>query len=261
MKNNENLLTIGEIAKTIGITRRIIINYEAHGLIHADTRGEFDSGYRYYSMDTLVRIRTIRTFQNLGLSLDEIKEYLDDSADLAPALKRLETLREELDLNIERLRERMNQGEQGKIAITELPRHTVYRRTMRDLTVEARTKHLRDVAYTAVTAHGSDISKRMYFIEFPLEDTDLITYCACVPASSEGDCVVQLPPVKALTQYCHGAYENLPAVRARLLAYAKEHKIRLNGTCRHVYLEGPPQHKDPQKFITMVALLLDEAGH
>jgi len=28
--------------------------------------------------------------------------------------------------------------------------------------------------------------------------------------------------------------------------------------CRHIYIEGPAQHRDPDKFITQVALLLDE---
>ena len=81
MNAKQDLLSVGEIARTMGLTRRIILNYESHGLIHADTRGDSNTGYRYYSMDTLARIRTIRTYQKLGLSLDEIKNYLDDSAD------------------------------------------------------------------------------------------------------------------------------------------------------------------------------------
>ena len=80
MSEGKGLLTVGEVAEITGVTRRIIINYEANGLIKPDTRGEFDSGYRYYSMDTLVRIRTIRAYQNLGLSLSEIKDYLDDAS-------------------------------------------------------------------------------------------------------------------------------------------------------------------------------------
>ena len=37
MKNNQkNLFSIGEIAKSIGITRKIILNYETKGLIQPD---------------------------------------------------------------------------------------------------------------------------------------------------------------------------------------------------------------------------------
>lgn len=257
MKNDQPMLTIGEVAKIIGITRRIIINYEDHGLIQSDTRGEFGSGYRYYTMDSLVRIHTIRAFQRLGLSLDEIKQYLDDCADLTPALKRLEMMRDELDRNIERIRERMNPGTQTQISITELPGYTAYCRTMRDVSVEDRTNHLRDTAYIAISSYGTDISKRMYFTEGSLKDPELVTYCAAVPAGTVGDGVVQLPPVKALTKYHHGSYNDLPSAREELIAYAKAKGIRLTGVCRSIFLEGPPQHKDPRNFITMVALLID----
>lgn len=258
MKKDQPVLTIGEVAKTIGITRRIIINYEDHGLIQADTRGEFDSGYRYYTMDTLVRIHTIRIFQKLGLSLDEIKQYLDDCSDLTPALKRLEMMRDELDINIERIRERLNPGAQMQIRITELSEYTAYCRTLRDTTLEDRTNHLRDTAYMAISSHGTDISKRMYFTECPLNDPELTTYYAAVPAGSVGEGIVQLPQVKALVKYHHGSYRNLFESRDELVAYAKANGIKLTGVCRHIFLEGPPQHKDPRNFITMVALLIEQ---
>ena len=39
MKNEEKqLLSIGEIAKSLDITRRMILNYEAKGLIEADKK-------------------------------------------------------------------------------------------------------------------------------------------------------------------------------------------------------------------------------
>ena len=257
MNHQSQLLTIGEIAKTIGITRRIIINYENHGLIKADTRGEFQSGYRYYSMDTLVRIRTIRTFQKLGLSLDEIKNYLDGSTDLLPILKRLETLREELDENIELLKERTKQSQKGQIHATELQQHTVYRQTMCDPLLADRITHLRDVAYTAIRTYGTDASKRMYFTESSVDDPERITYCACVPDGSAGAQITVLPPKKALVKYHYGSYEQLPHVVQELLAYAKSHEIKLTGTYRCIFLEGPPQHKDPANFITIVAFIID----
>ena len=54
--------------------------------------------------------------------------------------------------------------------------------------------------------------------------------------------------------YNQGAYEELPAVGRQLLDYAKAHGLTPQGILRHTYLEGPPQHKDPAKFITQVIL-------
>ena len=36
--DNKNLFSIGEIAKAVGITRKIILNYEAKGLIQPDKK-------------------------------------------------------------------------------------------------------------------------------------------------------------------------------------------------------------------------------
>lgn len=258
MNSKQDLLSVGEIARTMGLTRRIILNYEAHDLIHADTRGDSNTGYRYYSMDTLARIRTIRTYQKLGLSLDEIKNYLDGSADLTPMLKRLEALRDELEENIAQLRERMKQHKQSEIFFTTLPAYTVYVQRAKDETLERKINRLRDTAYAAVTKHGTDTSKRMYFTESSLNDPDTITYCAAVPKSSKGDEIVEQPETKAIVKYHYGSYTHLPEVRQELLTYAGDHKLQLCGTCRYIYLEGPPQHKDPKNYITLVALLLEQ---
>ncbi|MFQ9930411.1 MAG: MerR family transcriptional regulator [Roseburia sp.] len=64
----KELFSIGDAADFVGITRRIILNYEVHGLVFPDVK-EDPSGNRYYTIDTLTKIRTIRSLQNLGLSL------------------------------------------------------------------------------------------------------------------------------------------------------------------------------------------------
>ena len=81
--DNNNLFSIGEIAKAIGITRKIILNYETKGLIMPDKK-DGPTGNRYYTIDTFTQIRTIRIFQDLGLSLDEVREYLSGTSDLKP---------------------------------------------------------------------------------------------------------------------------------------------------------------------------------
>ena len=71
MKERQELFTIGEIARGVGVTRRMILNYEERGLICPDVK-KGDAGNRYYTIDTFTKIRNIRTLQDLGLSLDKI---------------------------------------------------------------------------------------------------------------------------------------------------------------------------------------------
>lgn len=107
MNVEKNMFTIGEMAKSIGITRKIILNYEAKGLITPDVK-DGKNGNRYYTVDTFTKIRTVRILQKLGLSLDEIHAYLDGKTDLLPLIRRLEAMRDEINLNIEKLYERAN---------------------------------------------------------------------------------------------------------------------------------------------------------
>lgn len=255
-QKEDRLMSIGEIAKSLGITRRIILNYEEKNLLQADVK-DGATGNRYYLADSLTKIRTIRVLQNLGLSLDDIQAYYDGTTDMEPMIERLEKLRDELNLNIEKLKQRVKSDNDFELHTVTIPEQTIYRRTMRADTVEQRKEHLRDIIPDAMRKYGSDTSKRMYFIEYPLDDPNLISYCIAVPPQSEGEYIHRLPKEKALCIFYHGSYESIPDIRDRLIAYAKEHGFSLKGTCRHIYLEGPPAHTDPSKFITQVALLIE----
>lgn len=250
--NEIQLMSIGEVARALGITRRIILNYETKGLLTADKK-EGSAGNRYYTPDSISRIRSIRVLQNLGLSLDEIAAYYNGSMDLIPLIERMEALRDELTQNIEKLKQRSGTTD---FKILTLPAQTVYYRTCSLVTVEERKDFLREVFMDAIRLYGSDDSKRMFFIEYVLDHPEEITCYISVPAASIGENVVQLPEQKALCLFYRGCYESLPDVRKTLLHQASVRGLSLSGIARHTYLEGPPQHKDPADFITQVALLL-----
>lgn len=115
-----------------------------------------------------------------------------------------------------------------------LPGQLVYRRTYCSDSIKEKTILLRNTALEAA-------------------------FCIAIPPESEGEFVTLLPPTDVLSIYHHGAYEELPAVGRRLLEYAAEHQFSPRGTLRHIYLEGPPQHKEPSQFITQVVLPVEDA--
>ncbi len=247
---NKSLFSIGEIAKAVGITRKTILNYEAKGLIKPDKK-EGDTGNRYYTIDTFTQVRTIRVFQNLGLSLGEIKDYFGGKTDLKPMIKRLEKMRDELNLTIEKLRERTKRAN-GIFEEITIPEQTIYLRTYNSSTIADKTNLLRDTALEAMRRYGTDTTKRLYYIEYSVEIPDEVSYCVAVPSGSSGDYVQSVSDIRALSVYHHGGYEEIPNTRKKLFEYAKANGITLSGRCRHIYLEGPPQHKDKSKFITQV---------
>lgn len=252
---NKNLFTIGEVAKSIGITRKIILNYEAKGLITPDKK-DGATGNRYYTIDTFTQIRTIRVFQDLGLSLDEIREYFHGTSDLHPMINRLEKMKDELILTIEKLKERTLKKADVIREITIEPQ-TIYRRVYTSTSIADRTNLLRGTALEAMRTHGTDTTKRMYFTEHYANNPEEVSYCVAVPQESKGEYVRINPENKAISLFHHGAYEDIPAARKRLVSYAEENNLKLTGVFRNIYLEGPPQHKDKSKFITQIIAIIE----
>lgn len=166
MNVEKNMFTIGEMAKSIGITRKIILNYEAKGLITPDFK-DGKNGNRYYTVDTFTKIRTVRILQKLGLSLDEIHAYLDGETDLLPLIRRLEAMRDEINLNIEKLYERANTNP-TQIKEIHIDKQTIYRRTFTTESILDKTNILRDTAILAMREYGTDMTRRMYFLEYSL---------------------------------------------------------------------------------------------
>jgi MerR family redox-sensitive transcriptional activator SoxR len=71
-------MTIGEMAERSGVAHSALRFYEAEGLLHTDRT---DGGQRRYHRDQLRRVAFIRIAQQVGLSLDAIRDALADLPD------------------------------------------------------------------------------------------------------------------------------------------------------------------------------------
>jgi len=78
-------LSIGTVAKRVGVTIDTIRYYEREGLLPAPVRRA--SGYRSYAEGTLVQLRFIRRAKDLGFTLEEIRELLALSTDRERGVK------------------------------------------------------------------------------------------------------------------------------------------------------------------------------
>jgi DNA-binding transcriptional MerR regulator len=96
---DDELLTIGEVARRAGVATSTVRFYEREGLMTADAR---QSGQRRYRAETLRRLVFIGMLQDAGLSLEDIAGVLDAASVAewkAIARQRLAVL----DAEIERL--------------------------------------------------------------------------------------------------------------------------------------------------------------
>lgn len=128
---NKNLYQIGEVTKMLGVTRRMLLNYEDLGLLTPAYKNE-SSGFRYYSADNIVHIRIIKVLQGLGLSLSEINKYFNNTEKLEDVIERMTALRSQLDLCIAQLQLRQSQTSEPEIHFTTLPSFTAFCQEFKD---------------------------------------------------------------------------------------------------------------------------------
>lgn len=83
--------TVGEVAKLAHVSVRTLHHYDELGVLAPPERS--DAGYRLYNEEDLDRLQTVLFFKELGFSLEEIRDLLDD-----PAFDRREALVVQRDL-------------------------------------------------------------------------------------------------------------------------------------------------------------------
>ncbi|UCC25676.1 MAG: MerR family transcriptional regulator [Gemmatimonadales bacterium] len=96
----EESLKVGELARRTGLTVRTLHHYEEIGLLLPARRNR--AGHRLYGRPEVRRLHQIMSLKHLGLSLEEIKSSLDGDH---------RSLREMLDLQIQRIRDRIHAEE------------------------------------------------------------------------------------------------------------------------------------------------------
>lgn len=96
------MLKIGEFANLFNISIKTVRFYEEKNLIKPCFIDQF-SGYRYYDEKNIEEMRKVLYLKSLGLSLDEIKNYDENSA--IEKIKQFEEEIKKLKKNISLLEE------------------------------------------------------------------------------------------------------------------------------------------------------------
>ena len=82
----DELLTVGQVAQTFGVTVRTLHHYDEVGLLTPSERSP--AGYRLYTADDLERLATIVTYRRLDLPLDEVAALLRGDGSTLEHLRR-----------------------------------------------------------------------------------------------------------------------------------------------------------------------------
>lgn len=95
-------LRIGDLAKRVGKSTRALRLYEDLGLLGPAHRTE--GGHRLYGDDALVRLGWIDKLQILGMSLHDIKDFLEQLDDARTGPRAMEQVRGMFETKLEHVR-------------------------------------------------------------------------------------------------------------------------------------------------------------
>lgn len=102
---NEELISIGDLSKSLGLTTRTLRYWEEAGIIIAAPRSEGSN--RFYSKDIAKRVRFIIKLKELGLTIKEMQDLYAAYGEAKQTDKMIPALIQILDRHINLVDEKM----------------------------------------------------------------------------------------------------------------------------------------------------------
>ena len=269
---------IGEFAKLCDVTVKTLLHYEKLGLL---VPAEVDkwNGYRYYLVEQMQQMQTIKKLKMVGFSLDEICDLMatDSQAPgrdlLLAKIRETESQLQMLLLRRNRLRQMAETQEKinnmKDISIQSLPAITVasYRKVIASYD---------EIGSLCVNVIGPEMAR--LGCECPLpgycfsvehnktySDHDIdFEYCEQVSeAKTDSDIIKfkQLPAVpQAVCIKCYGPYDRLYQHYVDAFAYVAEMGYEITGLPRANYVDGCWNQSDPERWLTIIQIPIGKAA-
>ena len=197
MKEKSYLYTSGEFAKLNGINKRTLHYYHEIGLFSPAVVGE--NGYHYYPSLQIVQLELILTLRRLGLSIDDIKSYMSDPQDGS---------------FVQIVAEKKNLIDQSIRQLLAAKAFLQKKSDKLELGLVAEHGKMELIHYPERLIRGEHQQYDRFFAY--VEDDD--------PEADE-----ILPGGTYLRTFCIGGWDRLPEIYARILAYAREQGLTLQG--------------------------------
>ena len=265
-------LKIGEFSRLMQVTVKTLRHYEQKGLLTPDEVDEW-TGYRYYNISQMLRLNSIRQLQQLGFTLDEIKNLFDDESHI-PSVEQLTEKIEETERQLKLLITRRNQllelidsrkkiKTMEKFSIESLPEIIVasHREIISDYSA------LGMLCYTVIGPEMQRLGCKCpppgycFTVEHNKEytPTDIdIEYCEQVEEMGNDSNIIQfkkLPSVpKALCMKHYGPYERFYESFTKAFAYMDEHGYEIADKPRTCYIDGIWNQEDPEKWLSIIQI-------
>lgn len=260
------VLKIGEFSKLALTTVKALRFYEKEGLLLPASIDEW-TGYRFYETSQLEMAAKIKSYRQLGLSIDEIRRIFsgeDATKILSARAEQLKKLRHDTELQlsvIEFILEEKNMKYQ--VTVKDIPEMIVY-------SAETILKKYSDAMQwipsvgEECAALNPDIKCAEPHYEFceyldgEYRETDVrIRHSEAVTSFGKENEHIKfrtLPATRVLSVYHKGAYDAIGEAYAFLAEYAEKNGYEIAGLARESYIDGIWNKESVSDWLTEVHL-------
>ena len=260
------MLKIGEFSKLSHTTVKALRFYEKEGLLIAASVDEW-TGYRFYETSQLETAARIKSYRQIGLSIEEIKSIFsgeDAGMVLTAKAESLKRLKADTELQLSVIEFILEGKEMNyQVTVKEIPEMIVYSSE----TVLAKYSDCMQWI-PSVGAECLKLNPSLKCAEPPYEfceyldgeykETDIrIRHNEAVTAFGKENEHIKfrtLPAAKVLSIYHKGAYDNIGEAYAFVLEYAEKNGYEVAGLARESYIDGIWNKESVEDWLTEIQL-------
>ncbi|MBI9099876.1 MAG: MerR family transcriptional regulator [Spirochaetaceae bacterium] len=258
---------IGLFSKINFITTKTLRHYDEISLLKPD-HVDYLTGYRYYTNEQLPRLHRILALKQLGLSLNEIKEIIENPLSIEVFLKLKEReLQEEIERETRRLTEVRTwiNHVKGEITMSYTP---ILKELPRVIVASMRTTiPSYDTYFDVVPKMGEEMGRQGAVIEenpaycftiyhdgeYKERDIDVEVCEAVQKACDDSEMVKYKTIEKVGTAACvlhKGPYKTIRDAYGFLFTWIKENNYEIDGNPRESYIDGIWNKENENDWLT-----------
>ena len=260
-------LKIGYFSLISQVPVKTLRYYDEIGLLPAAHVDHF-TGYRYYAAEQLPRLNRILALKDLGLSLEQIAQLLDEDLSNEQLLTMLRLRQSQLQVDLStlqaqlaRVEARLRQASEGHMSNYEISLKTVKPMLVASQRMTVPTNDqvpaYLDKAYDAICRHieannariaGPCLTVWYSLPQLSNEDVEAafpIERAIAGPIASNGPVQVhELPEVYVASTMHQGKFEDFTNAHAAILKWAEANGYQPLEQYREIYIVGPEQGRD-----------------
>ena len=260
------MLKISEFSKLSHLTVKALRFYEKEGLLKPASVDEWNN-YRFYETSQLETAARIKSYRQLGLSIEEIKAVFSGSDVKAILLEKLQSLAKEKQAIESRLSiiHSILEDNEMKYQVTEkvIPEKIVYTAETVLKTYSDSMQWIPSVGQACMELNpGLKCAEPPYefceYLDGDYRETNIrirhSEAVTCFGKENEHIKFKTLPETKVLSIYHKGAYDKIGQAYAFLMKYAEQNGYAAAGLARECYIDGIWNKESEEDWLTEIQL-------